>query len=127
MSDEPEMKTGTIVWRDLTVPDAEAIRDFYSAVTGWTSSPQDMGGYDDYNMISAADGQVVAGICHARGSNANLPSQWLVYVAVESMDQSIKRCIESGGQVIDGPRSMGEMRFCVIQDPAGAVMGLIGP
>jgi predicted enzyme related to lactoylglutathione lyase len=27
---------GTIGWIDLTVPDAKSLRDFYSAVTGWT-------------------------------------------------------------------------------------------
>jgi len=29
--------------------------------------------------------------------------------------------------VVDGPRGMGEQRFAVIRDPAGAHMGLIGP
>jgi predicted enzyme related to lactoylglutathione lyase len=28
-------KLGNIGWIDLTVPDAEAIRDFYRHVTGW--------------------------------------------------------------------------------------------
>jgi len=40
-------------------------------------------------------------------------------------DASAGRCAELGGHVIDGPREMGGMRFCVIQDPAGAVMALI--
>ena len=38
MSDKgPEI--GSIVWRDLTVPDAAAIKDFYSQVVGWKSAP----------------------------------------------------------------------------------------
>jgi predicted enzyme related to lactoylglutathione lyase len=67
----------------------------------------------------------VGGICHARGSNSNLPPQWLIYVQVEDVARSAERCVELGGTVLDGPRSLGESRFCVIQDPAGAVMGLM--
>ena len=42
---------GTIAWIDLTVPDAETVRDFYEQVTGWRSEPVDMGEYSDYNML----------------------------------------------------------------------------
>jgi predicted enzyme related to lactoylglutathione lyase len=34
---------GQIGWIDLTVPNAEALRDFYQGVTGWTPAPVDMG------------------------------------------------------------------------------------
>ncbi|MFB3107254.1 MAG: hypothetical protein ACE1ZA_20350, partial [Pseudomonadales bacterium] len=39
----------------------------------------------------------VAGICHARGSNANLPPQWLIYINVADVDKSVQRCVEMGG------------------------------
>ena len=44
-------KPGTISWSDLTIPNADAVRDFYSAVAGWKSMPIDMGGYSDYCMM----------------------------------------------------------------------------
>ena len=72
---------GQITWRDLTVPNAQEVRDFYSGVVGWDWSGQNMGGYDDFNMLSPETGETVAGICHARGSNAHLPPQWLVYLS----------------------------------------------
>jgi hypothetical protein len=31
-----------------------------------------MGDYSDYTMMCPGDGDAVAGICHARGSNADL-------------------------------------------------------
>jgi len=34
-------------------------------------------------MIPPESNDPVAGICHARGANANLPAQWLIYVAVQ--------------------------------------------
>lgn len=124
MSDQPKWKPGDIVWRDLTVPDAASIRDFYSAVVGWGSAGEDMGGYEDYSMLPEGSTDGIAGICHARGSNAGIPPQWLMYIAVSDLKASIARCVELGGKVIDGPRSLGSCDFCVIQDPAGAVCAL---
>ncbi|MBW8873323.1 MAG: hypothetical protein JF614_00025 [Acidobacteria bacterium] len=43
---------------------------------------------------------------------------------VADLDASIARCLERGGKVVAGRRSMGQARFCVIQDPAGAVAAL---
>jgi hypothetical protein len=115
-----------ILWTDLTVPNAEQVRDFYAAVAGWSFEPVAMGGYDDYSMLAPGRSDPVAGICHARGLNARLPAQWLVYVSVADLSASVRRCLELGGRVVDGPRSLGQKRFCVIQDPAGAVAALIG-
>lgn len=127
MSETVNQPVGAVIWADLTVTDAVALRDFYKAVTGWSSSDVDVGGYADYNM-HRADGEVVAGICHARGINADLPPQWLVYITVENLEQSMARCVEQGGQVIFGPKSGGgQSRLCVIRDPAGAVAALFEP
>ena len=127
MSSEEEAEIGSVCWRDLTVPNAEEIRDFYATVVGWASEPVDMGGYNDFNMIPPATGQPAAGICHARGSNADLPPQWLLYIVVPDVDQSAARCAELGGQLVVSPKAMGKGRFCVIRDPAGAVAALYQP
>ena len=75
-------KIGTIGWMDLTVDDADAVRNFYSAVVGWEPQDVSMGDYSDYCMAPPkdirADGHPVAGICHRRGANADLPPVWLV-------------------------------------------------
>ena len=118
------MKHGTIGWIDLTVDDAIAVRDFYREVVGWQSESVDMGGYSDFNMMSPETGESVAGICHARGSNATLPPYWLIYVVVPDVDESISRCKDLGGEVVLEPRSMGGDRYGVIRDPAGAVCAL---
>jgi len=122
-----DAKAGTVVWMDLTVPDAARIRDFYAAVVGWKPEPVEMGGYADFTMRAAAGGDPVAGVCHARGVNAKLPPHWIVYVAVPGLDAALTRVRELGGEVVDGPRGMGEKRFALIQDSAGAYLGLIGP
>ncbi|HEX5474764.1 MAG TPA: VOC family protein [Vicinamibacterales bacterium] len=116
---------GAIVWQDLTVEDAERLRAFYEGVAGWTSAPVAMAGYTDYTMH--AGGMPVAGICHARGANADLPRQWLLYVTVADLEHSIAACVRLGGRVVAPPRGMSGGRFCVIEDPAGAVSALYQP
>lgn len=116
---------GTLGWVDLTVTHAAVIRDFYQGVVGWRSEPVSMGGYEDYNMIPPATGQPAAGVCHARGVNAGIPPVWLIYITVANLDESLKTCLQLGGEVVDGPRGEpGQGRMVVIRDPAGAVCAL---
>ncbi len=125
MADSQDRAPGTIVWFDLTVPDAENVRDFYASVVGWRSDPVDMGEYADYVMKTPASGEAIAGVRHARGENADLP-QWLTYVVVANLDASLQRCTENGGSLISAIKSSeGDGRYCVIRDPAGAVLALM--
>lgn len=64
---------GKIGWIDMTVDDAPCVRDFYKTVVGWETDDVDMGGYSDYVMKMPVSGDGVAGVCHSRGSNADLP------------------------------------------------------
>ncbi len=117
------MKTGTIGWIDLTINGADSIRDFYQDVVGWSADPVDMGEYNDYAM-APADGGPVAGICHARGANADQPPTWTIYIVVEDLDQSLEKCERLGGKRITKIRTMGHDRYCVIEDPSGATCAL---
>ena len=112
------MDVGSIGWCDLTVSDAEAVKDFYSEVVGWTATAVDMDGYSDFTM--GPKGGAVGGICHARGANASVPAHWIMYIVVEDMEKSLKRAVELGGEVVDGPRG----GFVIVRDPAGAVFAL---
>jgi len=124
---EPPPPIGTISWVDLTVPDARSLRDFYQLVVGWEWSEVPMGGYDDYCMNPPGAPGPIAGICHAQGSNADLPPVWLVYITVADLDQSLAACIELGGMLVSGPKSMPQGRYAVIRDPAGAAAALFEP
>lgn len=124
---------GEIVWHDITVSGAPALRDFYRDVVGWEVAEHPMEaadggkGYNDYVMQSPGGGNepdAVAGVCHARGSNAGMPPAWLMYVRVADLGKSVERAVALGGEVIDGPRSMGPGQLAVVRDPAGAVIGL---
>jgi hypothetical protein len=115
---------GKIGWIDLTVDDAEGVSAFYREVVGWKSEPVEMGGYQDHCMLPA-EGGAVAGVCHARGTNAGIPPQWLIYVTVADLEHSLERCRALGGEVVRGARGLGGMgRFAIVRDPAGAVCAL---
>ncbi len=125
MSEQNKGKIGSIGWADLTIENANQLRDFYREVVGWSETSVEMGGYSDFCMNEPLTGNPVAGICHARGLNAELPPVWLIYIIVADLDVSIAKCVELGGEVIAAPRVMGSQgRYCVMRDPAGAVAAL---
>ena len=51
---ESQQQPGTIGWRDLTVPDAAKVRDFYQAVVGWKSEEY----CGDFNMLSQSTSNI---------------------------------------------------------------------
>jgi uncharacterized protein len=124
MARAKKQKVGSIGWRDLTVKNADEVRDFYSKVVGWTVVPIDMGGYSDYCMVPAGGKEPAAGICHKRGANAKIPSQWLMYIIVADLDRALKLVKKHGGEQLTEVRAAGDGLFAVIRDPGGAVCGL---
>jgi len=119
---------GTVGWVDLTVPDAEPLRDFYQSVIGWHSQAFDMGGYSDFVMLKAGDDKPVSGICHARGPNEGLPPVWLVYFNVASLDASLAEVTARNGRILKPATTMaGHGRYAIIVDPSGAPCALFEP
>lgn len=125
MSDKSQV--GKIGWIDMTVDDADGIREFYKTVVGWGSESVSMGDYSDYSMTMPASGEAVSGICHARGGNAELPSGWLIYIVVEDVEKSAAACTENGGAIVVPIKGLAGGRFCVIRDPAGSTAALYQP
>lgn len=120
---------GRIAWLDLTVRDAEATRDFYRAVVGWSAQDvamEDAGvSYADYNMLGG-DGSPAAGVCHARGGNAGLPPVWMLYLSVGDLAESLRRVEQEGGKVIKAQQGDdGAYVYAAIQDPVGVHLALM--
>lgn len=118
-------EVGTLAWFDLTVPDAQVISEFYTAVVGWQSSPVSMGEYNDYSMQTPDSKTDVAGVCHATGVNKDLPAQWMIYIKVADLDASITQVVKLGGAVLTPIKKLSDSsHFAVIKDPAGAVCAI---
>ena len=126
---DADAAVGCIAWLDLTVPDASALRDFYREVIGWSAEdvPMEDAGerYADYNMLGG-DGEAAAGICHARGVNADLPSIWMMYLPVGDLAESLRIVEKEGGKVLKATKKKsGEYASAVIQDPVGVCLALV--
>ena len=123
--DAPD-RIGCISWLDLTVPDASASRDFYRKVVGWSVEDVEMKNagetYADYNMLGD-DGNAAAGVCHARGVNADLPPVWMLYLPVGDFAESLRRVREEGGEVIK--ETTEGYVYAVIKDPVGVCLALM--
>jgi hypothetical protein len=115
------------MWVDLTTPDAEEARDFYAEVCGWKVAETPVENYVDYTMVDPVTGEPIAGICHRQGPNEFIPPQWMVYFEVADLDKAIATAIRKGGDVIDGPRKMGKLRFVCLKDCQKAFFALVGP
>lgn len=119
---------GKIGWIDLTIDDGTGLAEFYKNVIGWDLSSVSQGDYDDYCVHPPGDKNPVAGICHRRGPNESMPTQWMMYVTVANLVQSMAACEAGGGKVIIRDRDMGSYgRLSIIEDPAGAVCGIMQP
>lgn len=127
-SGEEGQAVGCIAWLDLTVPDAAARREFYTEVIGWTSDDVGMNdegdAYADYNMV-AGDGEAAGGICHARGTNVDVPPVWMLYLPVGDLEESLRRVTDEGGEIVKASRAAdGRYSTAVIRDPVGACLAL---
>lgn len=115
---DPVRHGARVAWVDLTVEDATTSRDFWARVVGFDGAePVEMGGYADFTLTR--DNRPVAGVCHRRGVNANLPPVWLVYFSVDDLPAALAEVQTHGGRVLErrGP-------MAVVADPSGAVAAL---
>lgn len=127
MADE-EPRIGAMTWADLTVANAGDVQNFYREVVGYDVVDLDMGGYSDYCLNVPGTETTVAGVCHARGVNADLPPVWLVYITVANLEASVAKVTELGGKILRAPKSMGSYgAMAVIEDPGGAIAALFEP
>jgi len=118
---------GKILWSDLTVSNAEEIKNFYKEVVGWEEKPIEMKdgdvSYFDYGMGNNREG--VAGICTKRGKHQHLPAQWIMYIHVENVEAALHKVLQLGGQLVHEQRKTdGSYYYVIVQDPAGACFGL---
>jgi hypothetical protein len=122
---KPKYEVGAVAWMDLTVPNAAKVKDFYSKVTGWKTQPLSMDEYEDYVMMSPKTKKSISGICHKLGNNTEFPSMWPIYIVVKNLTRRINAFKKNSGKIIIKTQKYGSVgKYCVIQDPAGAVCAL---
>jgi predicted enzyme related to lactoylglutathione lyase len=118
---------GSIVSADLTVPNAAELKDFYAQVIGWIPQELKMDEkqtYVDY-LMKDADGNWAGGVCHDQGVNADIPPQWIVYINVKDIKDSVEKCKQLGGKIIKEVfDANNNYTYAMLQDPTGAIIAV---
>ena len=122
------MSEAKFVWNELGTPDAEGAREFYTRLLGWAVKENEIPGMGTYYVWQSA-GNDVGGMFQLRDDQLGyMTPHWLSYIGVEDVDAHAARVPMLGGKVHVPPTDIpGIGRFCVIGDPAGAMIALITP
>jgi predicted enzyme related to lactoylglutathione lyase len=109
---------GTPCWVDLSSPDLDTAKAFYSSLLGWDYREAD-GGY----LLCLVRDREASGLM-AQQSPEQVPA-WTLYFATDDVDAHAKAITEAGGALLMGPETIGPWgRMAYAQDPTGAAFGL---
>jgi|SRR5271157_4705291 len=118
------MQHGAFSWSELMTTDVPAGLEFYTKLFGWTTEELHMEGMS-YTLVKV-DGKEVGGIMATPPEAQGMPPMWGVYVTVDNVDSTAKMAEKLGGKILVPPTDIPDVgRFCVIQDPQGAVISAI--
>lgn len=129
--DEPAPKgeVGVFCWSECMSTDPAAAQTFYEGLFGWRTETADMevGGCSvTYRLLFQGDAHF-GGILElpAEAKQQGARPHWLNYVRVPDLDATLEKATGLGATVICPPTDIPQAgRFCVIQDPQGAVLAL---
>ena len=118
---EDSLKHGAFGWAELMTTDPKAATAFYSELFGWKTEESPMAGIP-YTVIHV-DGRPVGGIMPMPPDCGAMTPAWGVYVTVDDVDAVAAQVESLGGKLLRPPEDIPEVgRFCVLQDPQGAVI-----
>jgi len=116
---------GTVSWYELLTTDVDAAIKFYTQILGWTTEESPLPDGSKYVLIKL-NGKPVGGIMKTPPQAQGVPPYWGLYVTVNDVDTAAQQVQELGGKILVPPTDLPEnTRFCVIQDPQGAVIEII--
>ena len=119
----PEMTKyapGSFCWVELMTSDTNAARKFYSQLFDWGVDDAPAGEGTFYHMFKLK-GKTVGGMYQRNQEHKNVPSHWKCYVAVENVDETVKKVDKLGGKTLMPPFDVFDVgRMSTAQDPTGA-------
>lgn len=115
---------GAFCWNELMTTDVASAKNFYERLLGWTTEDDSDTGID-YTLIKVG-GKGIGGIMSIPPDCAGMPPCWGVYVTVEDVDTTARQVEILGGKLLRPPMDIPNVgRFCVLQDPQGAMLHAI--
>ena len=91
---------------ELHSTDATRAKSFYAELFGWKTKDTPVPGLGTYTEIDPQEGA------------------WLAYIRVSKIDETVARAQKLGATVITPRTDIKEGSFAVLQDPAGARIGV---
>lgn len=111
---------GEFIWFELLTSDPDSAQGFYGDILGWTAGSHPSGAEMDYRILSAPDGEGVAGLMKMPEGMAPGPI-WLGYVGVDDVDASVAHIEGAGGTISMPAMTMdGVGRMAMVTDQQGA-------
>ncbi len=120
-----EKGIGQFSWNELMTTDMEGAKAFYGALFGWEFVEHEAAAMP-YSIAKLGETMVGGMMPKPDTVPAFVPPFWGAYITVEDVDMSAAKAVELGGKVLFPAMDIpGVGRFCVIQDPQGAVVSII--
>jgi len=121
-------EAGALCWTELTTSNTKAAEAFYTQLFGWTPKHSAAGAPMEYTEFSVAGTPSIGMMPKPAQMPAQVPSFWMPYFQVTSVDTSASKAKELGGKVMVGPNEIpGTGRFAVLTDPQGAAFAVYQP
>jgi uncharacterized protein len=122
--DEQFKQHGAFSWCELMTTDVDAAKTFYTKLFGWETEAMTMPGMT-YTVVKAG-GKGIGGIMTIPKEAKGAPPMWGSYVTVDDVDKTAQTAKQLGAKILVPPTDIPTVgRFCVIQDPQGAVINAI--
>lgn len=126
----------TFYWNELMTSEVDEAKEFYQKIFGWVAEDMPMPDGKTYTVMKL-DGKPVGGMMSNEDVETDddgddegeeSPSHWMAYVQVGDVDATIAKVEAAGGDVLQPAFDVpGVGRIAIIEDPTGAVMGIIKP
>jgi len=118
---------GSFSWAELATTDADAAKQFYASLFGWTFMDSPAGPDMVYTMLKKRDKSVGA-LFKMGPQQQGMPPHWTTYVTVASADNSAKKAKALGGKVLAEAFDVMDVgRMATVQDREGATLCLWEP
>jgi len=116
-----QIEPGRFVWYDWMTKDVNASKRFYGALFGWRFEETKRN--DRPYVIARIGSDPVAGLVDVSAMPDAGP-QWLSFMAVTNVDDTVAMVKSGGGKVLVEPREIASIaRAAVVTDPQGAPLG----
>jgi uncharacterized protein len=116
---------GALCWTELTTSDTKAAEAFYTALFGWTPKHSSPGSPMEYTEFSVGGIPGIGMMPKPAQMPAHIPSYWMPYFQVASLDASFAKAKSLGASVMVPPQEIPNTgRFSVQSDPQGAMFAL---